>query len=112
MSVMVPKGLAAAVLASIPAQEGMAGGEFIRDVTYIVILSSIVATSVMIPLLEKTRLSNVYENIFTGKLRKLPRAIAPRSLVSAKSDSRIKILPPDKEITPTGDKFFGDSKKE
>jgi len=35
MAIMVPKGLAAAVLASIPLQQGVAGGELIQSVTYI-----------------------------------------------------------------------------
>ena len=42
MSVMTPKGLAAAVLASIPLQQGVAGGETIQNVTYAVVLFSIV----------------------------------------------------------------------
>jgi NhaP-type Na+/H+ or K+/H+ antiporter len=54
MSVLVPKGLAAAVLASIPLQQGIEGGEFIRDITYAVILISIVFSSVLVPLVEKS----------------------------------------------------------
>lgn len=54
MSVLVPKGLAAAVLASIPMQQGIEGGEFIRDITYAVILISIVFSSVLVPLVEKS----------------------------------------------------------
>ena len=54
LSVLVPKGLAAAVLASIPYQQGVEGGEFIRDITYAVILFSIIFTSVLIPLIDKS----------------------------------------------------------
>ncbi|HPF93513.1 MAG TPA: cation:proton antiporter [Tenuifilaceae bacterium] len=54
ISVMVPKGLAAAVLASLPLQQGIEGGEFIRDITYAVILMSIIFTSVLIPLVERS----------------------------------------------------------
>ena len=46
VAIMVPKGLAAAVLAIIPIQAGVAGGELIKNVTYGVVLSSIVITSV------------------------------------------------------------------
>jgi len=40
-SMMAPKGLAAAVLAGLPLQYGVAGGEAIRDTTYMVVLVSI-----------------------------------------------------------------------
>ncbi len=53
-SVMVPKGLAAAVLASLPFQHGIDGGEFIRDITYAVILFSIVFSSLLVPCIEKS----------------------------------------------------------
>jgi potassium/hydrogen antiporter len=53
MSIMVPKGLAAAVLASIPLQMGLEGGEFIRDITYAVVLLSITLTSLLVYLVEK-----------------------------------------------------------
>ncbi len=60
MAIVVPKGLAAAVLATIPLQQGVLGGELIKSVTYGVVLSSIVITSVMLLLLEKTGLSALY----------------------------------------------------
>lgn len=53
MATMVPKGLAAAVLASIPLQYGMPGSEMIRDITYAVILTSIVFTSIIIPAIKR-----------------------------------------------------------
>ena len=53
MSTMVPKGLAAAVLANLPLQAGVPGGEMVRDLVYAVILTSIVFTSIMIPILSK-----------------------------------------------------------
>ena len=64
---MVPKGLAAAVLASLPYQQGIEGGELIRDITYAVILFSIVFTSVLVPVLEK---SSVASSIYGFLLRK------------------------------------------
>lgn len=60
LAIMVPKGLAVAVLAIIPLQAGVAGGELIKNVTYGVVLSSIVFTSIMLLLLEKTGLSALY----------------------------------------------------
>jgi NhaP-type Na+/H+ or K+/H+ antiporter len=112
MAVMIPKGLAAAVLASIPAQAGIIGGELIRDVTYMVILISIVATSVMIPLLERTRVSDFYENIVSGNMRNLRKARSINLVAPSKSNGYIKRLKEDGKITPTGDKMFGDSKKD
>lgn len=50
MSVMVPKGLAAAVLASLPAQAGIPGGEMIQNITYSAVLVSIVLNSLLIML--------------------------------------------------------------
>ena len=64
MSVMVPKGLAAAVLASIPIQEGIVEGFFIKELAYSIILFSIVFNSVLIVFLEKTSLPGIYHQIF------------------------------------------------
>lgn len=112
MSVMIPKGLAAAVLASIPAQVGIIGGELIRDVTYMVILISIVATSVMIPLLERTRVADFYESVVSGNMRNLRKARLMNLVAPSKSNGCIKKLEEDGKIMPDGDKMFGDSKKD
>ena len=47
-AIMAPKGLAAAVLASLPLQYGVVGGEVIRDVTYMVVLVSITLTALLV----------------------------------------------------------------
>lgn len=47
-SMLAPKGLAAAVLASLPLQYGVAGGELIRDTAYMVVLVSISLCAVLI----------------------------------------------------------------
>jgi NhaP-type Na+/H+ or K+/H+ antiporter len=47
-SMMAPKGLAAAVLASLPLQYGIAGGEVIRDTTYMVVLVSISLSALLV----------------------------------------------------------------
>lgn len=52
LSVMAPKGLAAAVLASLPAETGMAGGEVIQAAAYFTVLVSIVLTAGLIPVLK------------------------------------------------------------
>jgi potassium/hydrogen antiporter len=67
ISVMVPKGLAAAVLASLPFQQGIEGGELIRDITYAVILISIVMTSVLIPTIERSSLVRSFYGLLLRK---------------------------------------------
>ncbi|MDD5058833.1 MAG: cation:proton antiporter [Sideroxydans sp.] len=47
-SMMAPKGLAAAVLAALPLQYGVPGGETIRDTTYMVVLVSIALTAMLV----------------------------------------------------------------
>ena len=47
-AIMAPKGLAAAVLAALPLQYGVVGGEVIRDVTYMVVLVSITLTALLV----------------------------------------------------------------
>lgn len=61
---LIPKGLAAAVLASLPAQAGLAGGAAIQDVVYAVILFSIVATSALTFLIEKGRAPAAFARLF------------------------------------------------
>jgi potassium/hydrogen antiporter len=50
MALMVPKGLAAAVLASLPAQAGIPGGDLIQNITYSAVLISVVFNSLLIML--------------------------------------------------------------
>ncbi|HEY8887958.1 MAG TPA: cation:proton antiporter [Gallionella sp.] len=58
-SMMAPKGLAAAVLATLPLQYGVAGGEMIRDTTYMVVLVSITFTALLVM---------IYPNRFVQRL--------------------------------------------
>ena len=66
MAVMVPKGLAAAALASLLFQQEIAGGEVIRDVVFAVVLFSIILTSILIFLINKTVLADLYRRMFSG----------------------------------------------
>jgi NhaP-type Na+/H+ or K+/H+ antiporter len=80
MAVMVPKGLAAAVLAAVPLQENVLGGEMIQHVTYAVILASVLLTSILIFLLERTPLIGVYGLFFSGfgaPQQEAPKSAAP-----------------------------------
>jgi len=64
VAVMEPKGLAAAVLASMPLEAGIAAGQTIQDVTYIIIFFSILVCSVMVFLLERTAFARMYRKLF------------------------------------------------
>lgn len=66
ISVMIPKGTAAAVLAGIPLQMGIAGGALIQNLTYGVIIFSIILTAGLIFLLEKTSFATANRWLFAG----------------------------------------------
>lgn len=68
MAVMVPKGLASAVVASLPLLAGFPEGQAIQDLTYAVVLMSIGLTSLLIFLMGRTKLSEAYSGIFIGFL--------------------------------------------
>lgn len=64
--VMLPKGLAAAVLAGLPAQYGMIEGTDIQAITYHVVLDSILLTSILIPIIERTKLGPRLDALYGG----------------------------------------------
>jgi cell volume regulation protein A len=98
MAVMVPKGLAAVVLASIPLQQGIVGGELIKNITYGVVLFSIVITAFLVLLLEKTKLSALYSWMLSPRLPTTEvKAVSPLQEIKAKKE----------KIIPNGDKLFG-----
>jgi len=66
LAVVIPRGLAAAVLASIPFQQGMEGGETIQNIAYAIILISIIITSMLVFLIDKTRLHRFYAWFFSN----------------------------------------------
>ncbi len=102
MAVMVPKGLAAVVLASIPVQQGVIGGDIIENVTYGVVLISIVFTSLLVLLLEKTPLPRLYAWLFS---QSLPRFGGKAGLRPADMEGRMD------GIVPSGEKLFGGGEK-
>ena len=54
LSMMIPRGLAAAVLATMISQSGLAGSEGVGNIVFSVIFFTIIFTSVLVPLLEKS----------------------------------------------------------
>ena len=63
MAVMIPKGLASAVLASIPVQMAIPYALEIQMITYSVILWTILITSLLVFLIEKSSLENILVKI-------------------------------------------------
>jgi NhaP-type Na+/H+ or K+/H+ antiporter len=57
---IVPKGLAAAVLARMPFMAGIPGTEFFADLVFAVILISILLSTILIYLIEKDKYSGIY----------------------------------------------------
>ena len=111
MAIMVPKGLAAVVLASIPFQQGVIGGELIQNITHGVVLLSIVMTALLILLLDRTKLSDFYGWIFSPGLPKLSFKTSSPSGLKKTEGSLDKLTKGKKKIKPVGTKLFGRSEK-
>ena len=65
-SIMIPKGLAAAVLASVPAQKGLEGASEIQAITFAGVFLSILLTALMIPALKVPKITAFYD-LFLSK---------------------------------------------
>lgn len=65
MSIMMPKGLVPAILASIPLQEGLPYGQEIAEIGYAVVLTSIIMCSLLIIILGKKKKKNVQTDATT-----------------------------------------------
>ena len=85
MSAMVPKGLAAAVLAGLPLQYGIPEGAEIQIIVYNVVFVSILATSILIPLI-RTRFISRFYRVFFRPIPKL-EAISIAKCKADKADS-------------------------
>lgn len=75
-SMLAPKGLAAAVLAALPLQYGVAGGELIRDTTYMVVLVSISVTALLVMFYPVPLVRRFYSSAL-GKLPEDSREVFP-----------------------------------
>lgn len=80
--VLFPKGLAAAVLAGLPLEQGMEGGEGVQSMTYMIILVTIVFAALGVMLLESGAADKPMGFFFPGAKKKsvkqdpLPRSIS------------------------------------
>jgi potassium/hydrogen antiporter len=72
VAIMSPKGLAAVVLASLPLELHMESGKDLQAITYCVVFISIVLTSVLSFLIERTRLARFYAYLFRSFGRTSP----------------------------------------
>jgi potassium/hydrogen antiporter len=66
IAIMSPKGLAAVVLASLPLEQHIDSGRDLQAITYCIVFMSIVLTSVLSFLIERTRLARFYGYLFRG----------------------------------------------
>ena len=71
-SVLVPRGLAAAVLATLPVQMGLTGGEALRDVVAMTVFLSITSVSIMVFLVERGKLDGIGRVVFGSFATSLP----------------------------------------
>ena len=76
MSVMIPKGLGAAVLATLPAQRGLPSGAAIQTITFAVIMATTVLCTALFFLVEKRRILGFYA-LFFGRYRPLDASAVP-----------------------------------
>ena len=67
MAVMVPKGLAAAVLAGLPTQRGVPEGPLMQQFTYMIVLFSIVLTSLLVPLVQRAPLKSLAARLYAPR---------------------------------------------
>ncbi|MEE0983859.1 MAG: cation:proton antiporter [Bacteroidales bacterium] len=89
IATMIPKGLAAAVLASVPEQLGIAGGEAIKYITFSVVFFSILLCSIMILLIEKyPRISIFLQFFFKGGNRAKKKATQNNKDLTAESEKQ------------------------
>jgi cell volume regulation protein A len=77
IAVMAPRGLTAVVLAAIVFQQAIPGGELIKNLTYGIVLFSVVLTSLLVLLTDKTRLSNGLSYLFSVGIKPKPRPDKP-----------------------------------
>lgn len=75
MSIMIPKGLGAAVLATLPAQRGLPSGPAIQTITFAVIIFTTVFCTILFFILEKRKLMSFYR-LFFGHHRPVDAAAA------------------------------------
>jgi len=77
IGVMAPRGLTAIVLAAIVFQQEVTGGELIKNLTYGIVLYSVVLTSLLVLLTDKTKLSDGLSYLFSVGTKRQPEPDEP-----------------------------------
>jgi len=112
MSLMIPKGLAAAVLATMPEQvnlqrgvEVIPGAETIKYVTYSVVFISILFTSILILLMDRVPLLRRFYSFFFGKIsasqNTLDEQMQPSENETEKQSDIFRVFSKDDDDTQT-----------
>jgi NhaP-type Na+/H+ and K+/H+ antiporter len=73
VAVMVPKGLAAAVLAGLPLEAGIEGGEVIQSATYAIVLVSITLTALAVSMKDRPAMVAIFDRA----LKAFPKVAPP-----------------------------------
>ena len=73
IGVMAPRGLTAVVLAAIVFQQEVIGGELIKNLTYGIVLFSVVLTSLLVLLTDRTKLSDGLSYLFSVGIKPKPQ---------------------------------------
>jgi NhaP-type Na+/H+ or K+/H+ antiporter len=97
IGLMIPKGLAAAVLASVPEQMGMPSGSEIKYITFSVVLFSILICSIMILLIEKQPKMNVlFRFVFKQHVKRKPKVEQVQENQNEEQEKEVKEI--EKEV--------------
>ncbi len=81
-AIMVPKGLAAAVLATLPLQAGLEHGDVVRDVAFAVVFESILLTSVLVPIVDMPWINRLLQRSLFRRFADDGRSVALPSTVA------------------------------
>jgi hypothetical protein len=96
----VPRGLAASVLAGLPKQAGIPGGELIESAAFGVVLFTIVGASVLSYCIERPFVDRMYRPFFRRYLERIPE-IPPSEPATAADAASAGAIPlePDDELS-------------
>ena len=88
ISIMIPKGLASAVLASIAIQMNLQHAEFIQTIVYSVILWTILISAILITLIEKTTLKESFGRMLGLGYQLQKQELQSEEIINVMSDEK------------------------
>lgn len=105
MSVLTPKGLVPAILASLPLQYGLVGGEAIKDLSYSVVIFSIVVCSILVIIVSRDPLSiGYFRNMLQGKADDAEVVLKNQPIDGEEGEEEVDGESTPEEKKPEGDK--------